>query len=100
MRSLWSASDSILPFSTRFSSMKPEQVSANNTDIGAKEMLNLQMRLFEEISGVSSALQGRSGASNIGAGVYEQQVANATHALQDIYSSFENFLTERNLKLG
>ena len=100
VRSLWSASDSILPFSTRFSSMKPEQVSANNTDIGAKEMLNLQMRLFEEISGVSSALQGRSGASNIGAGVYEQQVANATHALQDIYSSFENFLTERNLKLG
>ena len=99
VRTIWATCNGILPFSTRHSPMKPEQVSANNTDIGAKEMLTLQMRILEEVSGVSSALQGRSGSSNVGAGVYEQQVQNATHALQDIYSTFKAFRAQRTAKM-
>lgn len=57
------------------------------------------MKLFDQISGVSSALQGRDINSNTGAQLYERQTENATIALADIFETFASFISSRNQKI-
>ena len=97
-RRCWSSANGLLPYNPRFGDAKPEQVSANGTNIGAYQMIELQMKLFEEISGVSGALQGKSPTVN-SMGVYQMQSENANIALSDVYDTFEAFRRQRDRKI-
>ena len=98
-RRCWSSANGLLPYNPRYSEAKPEQVSANGTNIGAYQMIELQMKLFEEISGVSGALQGKNPTVN-SAGVYQLQSENANIALSDVYDTFEAFRCQRDKKVA
>ena len=98
-RRCWSSANGLLPYNPRYGDAKPEQVSANGTNIGAYQMIELQMKLFEEISGVSGALQGRNITMN-SANAYQQQSENANIALSDVYDTFEAFRRQRDHKVG
>ena len=77
----------------------PKQISTNATDIGAYEMLQIQLKLFEDISGVSNVLQGKSSSSVIGTKTLQHQIDNATMALADIFDTFNAFRSDRNQKI-
>lgn len=96
LRHAWSKPDSIIPYHPRTSPERPQQISTNATNIGAYDMLNLQMKLFEQISGVSGVLQGQSVNSATGVKLYESQIENSTVALSDIFESFNAFRRSRN----
>lgn len=98
LRYAWAKPSAIVPYHPRGGTDRPQQISTNATDIGAYEMVNLQMRLFEQISGVSGALQGQSAGATTGVALYESQIANSTVALSDIFESFESFLLQRDAK--
>lgn len=98
LRYAWSKPNSIVPYHPRGNADRPQQISSNATDIGAYEMVNLQMKLFERISGVSGALQGQDAGRQTGVKLYESQIENATIALGDIFESFASFLRERDKK--
>lgn len=98
LRYAWSKPNGIVPYHPRGGSDRPEQISGNATNIGAYEMVNLQMRLFEQISGVSGALQGQAAGTTTGAQMYESQVNNSTIALGDIFETFDSFRRERDRK--
>lgn len=72
----------------------PQQVANNCTNIGIHELLNLQLKFFEEISGVNGALQGKSGFSGMSASLYAQQTQNATTSLLDLLDTFKSFSLE------
>ena len=72
----------------------PEQVHANSTNIGISELLNLQLKFFEDISGVNGALQGKPGFSGESAAHFNQQTQNATMSLLDILETFGNFVID------
>ena len=55
----WTKYNGIILFRPRPGSPMPQQIAVNATQVGAYEMLSLQMRLFEDISGVHGAMQGR-----------------------------------------
>ena len=57
------------------------------------------MKLFDEISGVSGALQGREVSASTGSALYERQTENAIIALADIFDTFHSFRSCRNEKL-
>lgn len=99
MKRIWSATNGIIPYSPNHSGDIPKQISTNATDIGAYEMLQIQMKLFEEISGVNSALQGKLTSSAIGSETFRRQIDNATIALGDIYDTFNAFRYDRNRKI-
>lgn len=63
----------------------------NSTNIGITELLNLQLKFFEDISGVNGALQGKPGFSGQSAAMYNQQVQNSTIALLDMLECFSQF---------
>ena len=97
-RRCWSSANGLLPYNPRYSEAKPEQVSANGTAIGAYQMIELQMKLFEEISGVSGALQGKDPTVN-SANAYQLQSENANIALSDVFDTFEAFRRQRDRKM-
>ena len=72
----------------------PQQISNNATNIGVSELLNIQLKFFEDISGVHGALQGRSGNAGTSGTLYSQQTQNATMSLLDILDSFSQFVVD------
>ena len=98
-RRCWSNASGLLPYNPRLGDAKPEQVNVNGTNIGAYQMIELQMRLFEEISGVSGALQGKE-PTVLSANAYQLQSENANIALSDVYDTFQAFRRQRDRKLS
>lgn len=76
----------------------PQQVANNSTNIGINELLQLQLRSFEDISGVNGALQGKPGYSGMSAALYSQQTQNATIGLLDLLDAYNSFMTEAAYK--
>ena len=72
----------------------PQQIANNCTQIGITELLNMQLKFFEDISGVNGALQGKPGYSGMSASLYNQQAQNATTSLLDILDTFSMFIRE------
>ena len=98
-RRCWSNANGLLPYNPRYSDAKPEQVCGSGTNTGAYQMIELQMKLFEEISGVSGALQGKNPTVNSG-GAYQLQSENSNIALSDVYDTFEAFRHQRDRKIA
>lgn len=94
----WAQADGVIPVTGRGEHL-PQQVMNNPGDTGAYQYLQLQMKLFDNISGVSESLTGHASASAQGAELYESQVRNATIALGDIFETFGAFLAGRNAKI-
>ena len=94
----WSKCDSVIPYNPSCGNPGPQQISTNNTNIGAFELLSLEMKLFEEVSGVGSVLMGKNVGGVTGSALYESQIKNATIALADIFETFKNFREERDKK--
>lgn len=72
----------------------PQQIANNATNIGINELLNLQLKLVEDISGVNGSLQGKPGYSGMSAALYSQQTQNATVSLLDLLDSFSGFVID------
>lgn len=99
----WAASDGIIPITGRAGAEMPRQVSFSGGDANAHRLLELELKLFDEVSGVGSALLGdvnNSDAGVTGANLYNARVQNATIALADIYKTFASLITARTAKLN
>ncbi len=72
----------------------PQQISGNATNIGIADLLSMQLKLFEDISGVNGALQGKPGYSGMSASLYAQQTQNATTSLLGVLEAFSSFVRE------
>ena len=66
---------------------------------GDFELLNLQLRLINEISGVNSAMQGQSPRAGTPASLYAQQVQNSSLNLKGLFDGFRTFRRRRDAKL-
>ncbi len=94
----WSRFNGVIAIKTKNTAVLPQQISNNSTNIGISELLNLQLKLFEEISGVNGALQGKPGLSGTSASLYSQQTQNATTSLLDLLESFSQFVIDAAYK--
>lgn len=76
----------------------PQQIVANSTNIGAHEMLNLQLKLIMDISGVSSAIQGHEAKSGTPSSLYAQQAQNSMINSRDLFDKFIDYRSQRDKK--
>lgn len=88
----WSRADGVIFFKPKAGVPIPQQLAQNCTNIGIVELLNLQLKFFEEISGVNGALQGKPGFAGTSAAKYNQETQNATLALLDTLESYSSFV--------
>lgn len=87
----WAEFNGVIVYKPSPSRQIPQQVANNSTNIGITELLNLQLKFFEDISGVNGALQGKPGFSGQSASMYNQQVQNSTMSLLDMLECFSQF---------
>ena len=94
----WTDVNGVIVFEPSKSGHMPSQVSANATNIGIADLLNMQLKFFEDISGVNGALQGKPGYSGTSAALYSQQTQNATTSLLDILDTYNSFVRDAAYK--
>lgn len=75
------------------------QYNSGASVAGDFELLSLQLRLINEISGVNSAMQGQAPKAGTPASLYAQQVQNSSLNLRGMFNSYRNFRRRRDFKL-
>lgn len=73
------------------SQRKPEFFTHSAFNIGQTEMLQLQMNMMHEVSGVSGALQGKQPTAGTSFASYAMQSENSTTAIYPIIKKFNGF---------
>jgi hypothetical protein len=94
----WSRFNGVIAIKTKNGVSMPQQIANNSTNIGIAELLNLQLKFFEDISGVNGALQGKPGYSGVSGALYAQQTQNATTSLLDLLDSYSSFIKDSAYK--
>ncbi len=87
----WTRHNGVIMIKTKEGAPLPQQVSSNSVNIGIVELLNIQMQMLEDISGVNGALQGKLSNNNVSGTLYDSQTRNALTSLLDILESFKAF---------
>lgn len=95
----WVRSNGVIFYKVQAHQKVPEQIASNSTNIGIHDMLALQMNLFQDVSGIHNAIQGKDANSGTPASLYAQQAQNATINTLEMMSYFENFLQNRDRKV-
>lgn len=75
------------------------QINGHASVAGEFDLLNLQLKLINEISGVNSAMQGQAPSSGTPASLYAQQVQNSSLNLKGLFDSFKTFRKRRDTKI-
>lgn len=92
---LWATPGAVIPYHP-FDGSEPHQVSTPAADIGAREMLQTQIQLFEDVSGVNSSLMGRAVSGAVGAQRYESELRNSAVSILDLMKTFADFTATRD----
>jgi hypothetical protein len=80
-------------------SQMPQQITTNSVPVGIHEMINLQINLIEDISGVHSAIQGKTPASGTSGTLYAQESQNAAINSLDLMKTHSSFKEMRDRKI-
>lgn len=94
---IWSRPGAVIPVNPKASRM-PSEITAPGHSEGASKLLDIEMKMFQQVSGVSSALQGQVLGGNMSASLYETQVQNSAIALTDVFETFNTFRRVRDQK--
>lgn len=90
----WSRFNGVIAYQPKAGVPIPQQIAVNSTNIGISELLNIQLKFFEDISGIHGALQGKPGYSMTSGSLYAQQTQNATTSLLDLLETFGQFIVD------
>ena len=90
----WSRFNGVIVYKSKPGVPEPHQVSGNNTNMGIGELLDIQLKMLEDVSGVTGSLQGNLSSNSVSGTLYSQQTENARTSLVDIMDSFGNFIRD------
>jgi hypothetical protein len=87
----WSKFNGVIKLRVKPGQPLPQQISSNATNVGVMEMIQMQMKLFQDIMGVSDAIQGHAPTSGTPSSLYAQQAQNSMINLRSFFKNFEWF---------
>ena len=90
----WSRFNGVIPYRPRPGIPLPQQVSGSVGNLGITELLSVQMKMLEDISGVNAALQGRLDSGSVSGTLFNQQTQNSLTSLLDLLESFDTFVLD------
>lgn len=90
----WGRFNGVITYRSRPGVALPQQVSSNATNIGIAELLNIQLKMLEDVAGVNGALQGRLDNGKMSGTLFNQQTQNSLTSLRDILDSFDAFILD------
>lgn len=90
----WSRFNGVILFKPKAGAPLPQQVSGNAANVGITELLQVQLQMMEDVSGVNGALQGKLESGSVSGTLYDQQTRHALTGLLDILRTFRSFIYE------
>lgn len=90
----WSRFDGVIRYKAKAGEAEPHQVAAGGKFPGISELLSIQLKMLEDVSGVTGTLQGNLSASTVSGTLYSQQTENALTSLRDLLSTFDSFIAD------
>lgn len=94
----WSRFNGVIVYRPRAGVPLPQQVSSNSSNAGIADLLNIQLRMMEDISGVNGALQGKLDNGSISGKLYDQQTRNSLIALADLLRTYNDFIRDSSAR--
>lgn len=94
----WSRFNGVIVYRPRVGTPLPQQIHSNAANNGIADLLNIQLKLIEDISGVNSALQGKLDNTSMSGTLFDQQTRNSLTALTDLLKSYNDFIMEAAAK--
>ena len=94
----WTRFNGVILYKAKVGVPVPQQVASNSTNIGINELLQLQLKFFEDISGVNGALQGKPGYAGESGSHAQMMAQNAATSLLDLLESFSMFVIDAAYK--
>ena len=94
----WASYRGIIYYKPKPGTNAPEQIINNSSNPGLFQMLQIQLKLIEDVSGVQGSLQGQTPPSGTAASLFMQQTQNATTSLTDLFESYREVRETRDIK--
>ena len=88
----WSRFNGVIVYKARPGIPDPHQVNAANANMGISELLDIQLKMLEDVSGVNGVLQGNLSSNSVSGTLFNQQTENARTSLSDILDTFRSFI--------
>jgi hypothetical protein len=95
----WTKFNGVIKIKLKPGAEMPKQVTSQASVVGISDMLQIQLKLLQEISGVNYAVQGQRASSSTPASLYAQEAANSAVNSKDIMDTFTHFIGKRDYKL-
>lgn len=77
----------------------PKQIVANTINLGVSDMINLQMKFMQDITGVHSAIQGKDAPSGTPAALHQAEIMQSSLNVLDYLETFASFCKKRDYKI-
>lgn len=88
----WTRFNGVLKLKLKTGAQLPTQLVNKTTPAGLNDMIQLQMQLMDDVSGVHGALQGKSANAGTSGILYQQQANNASTSIIDLLETFSSFI--------
>lgn len=92
MADQWGRFNGVIVYKADPSNPEPKQISGNMSNLGISELLEIQLKMLEDVSGVNGILQGNTSGGNVSGTLYESQTTNALYSLSDLLETFSSFI--------
>lgn len=94
----WGRFNGVILYKGNINLPEPKQICGNVSNLGISELLEIQLKMLEDVSGVNGVLQGKSIGGNVSGELYNSQTINAMYSLQDLLSTYEIFIRDSAAK--
>lgn len=95
----WTKFGGVVKYRAKDGVRPPEQIVSRQLNVGQFDMIQLQMKMMSDVSGVHDALQGKAAGANTPASLYRQEREAAQTNILDYLESFADFLAKRDFKM-
>lgn len=77
----------------------PFELGGKLANLGITELIGMQIKWMQDISGVQPAMQGQTGNANTPASKYAMEIQQTTLNNRDLMESFQSFRRDRDMKV-
>lgn len=94
----WSTYNGIIYYKAKAGVNAPKQIIANTSQAGVYELLNVQLQMFQDVSGIHGALQGKESNAGTPASKYALESQNAASSLSYLFKVYRSLRKDRDYK--
>jgi len=77
----------------------PQELGGKLANLGITELIGMQLKWMQDISGVQPAMQGQAGAANTPASKFAMEINQSNLNNKDLMESFASFRKDRDMKV-